>query len=134
MRYLFIICLVLVSFTSLGEIKDYDYQTFQDSTKSIQERLDAIYYVRLGPYQFHQKEIDIFVNEISNENTYPELACQVRMFKNRMLFMEKRYVEYIPEAINILNGTCDLSFRDSVLVYWSLANCIEHGGVYFRSN
>lgn len=116
------------------EDDEYNYQIFEDTSKSEEERLHAIYYVRLIPYKRHQSEIDDFINQL--ESTAPEgskLACEIAIFKSRILFMEVRLLESIPAALNILNGDCELSFRDSILIYWSLAKSIEHGGVYLEA-
>ncbi len=133
LKYLLFISYLFIYSLCLGQDIKYDYTVFSDESKTEYERIEAIYYVQLSQYKFHQQEIDSFVNELSDPKKFPELSCKLHMLKNRILFMERKFVDYIPAAMNVLNGNCPLTFRDTVLIYWSLAKSIEHGGIYLEA-
>ncbi|MGB1003590.1 MAG: tetratricopeptide repeat-containing sensor histidine kinase [Salibacteraceae bacterium] len=99
-----------------------------------QERFDAIFHVRDLPYLKNQDEIDDFIDVFEKKcNDLGKPCCEVDIFKTRTLFIKKNYPQFIPKAIEILRGDCEIAFRDSVLLVWSLAKAIEKGGVYQES-
>ena len=112
----------------------HDLKIFMDSSISVSKRLDAIYRVRQTQYFENKEVIDHFIAQLEKDcEQYEGACCKIKGLKNRFIFMENRFVEYIPEAIELLNGNCDLEFRDSILIIWSLAKSIENGEVYLES-
>lgn len=136
MRFLVFIFLLVFTLSAYGKEKDplYDLDAFYDTTLSDLERYQAILHIRDVPYLQNKRAIDSLVLELEQDcGETDSLCCSIQILKSRFAFIEHRYVDFIPNAIELLNGDCEVSFRDSVLLIWSLAKSIENGGVYLES-